>query len=315
MKKIKIIGALIFILSIILVFLFYHVAKENQSHNNLINTMIEQKNFTQEVSKNVFYIYKNLDSTTKSIDESIRQFLNIMSNKKEGLQKSKKILKLWNKFYLKVQHFRDKTKNRSSYSNMLLEKDVKDIYNINLELIIESNKFIQAQETAFNKKQKKYKLLLYILSTILISLLFYIFTQLKTMIIFMQKFLSTSKVIISNSSIRELKPIEIENKNLEISEARNNFNLLVEKINNSIEYSSNSINHSCESLKDVEHHIEDLVELIYTMNEDTRDKELRKKEDAIIQSLEELSSAEIKLKNLKKDLDSLISHYKLKNNN
>lgn len=315
MKKIKIIGALIFILSIILVFLFYHVTKENQSHNHLINIMTEQKNFTQEISKNIFYIYKNQDTSIAMIDNCIKDFLNVMSNKKQGLQKSKKILKLWNKFYFNVQSFRNQIKNKTLYSTILLEKLIKDIYTINLELIIESDKFIKAQEAAFYKKQKVYKIILYVLSTILVTLLLYIFTQLKTIIIFIQKFLHTSKAIISNSSIRELKPIEIENKNLEISEAKNNFNLLVKKINNSIEYSSNSINHSCESLKDVEHHIEDLVELIYTMNEGTRDKELRKKEDAIIQSLEELSSAEIKLKNLKRDLDSLISYSKLKNNN
>jgi hypothetical protein len=315
MKKIKLVGALIFILSIILVSLFYHVTKENQSHNHLINIMTEQKNFTQEISKNIFYIYKNQDTSIAMIDNCIKDFLNVMSNKKQGLQKSKKILKLWNKFYFNVQSFRNQIKNKTLYSTILLEKLIKDIYTINLELIIESDKFIKAQEAAFYKKQKVYKIILYVLSTILVTLLLYIFTQLKTIIIFIQKFLHTSKAIISNSSIRELKPIEIENKNLEISEAKNNFNLLVKKINNSIKYSSNSINHSCESLKDVEHHIEDLVELIYTMNEGTRDKELRKKEDAIIQSLEELSSAEIKLKNLKRDLDNLISYSKLKNNN
>ena len=44
------------------------------------------------------------------------------------------------------------------------------------------------------------------------------------------------------------------------------------------------------------------------MHEDSRDKELKKKEDAIIQSFEELSISVKKLKNLKSDLDSLIAH-------
>jgi len=54
------------------------------------------------------------------------------------------------------------------------------------------------------------------------------------------------------------------------------------------------------------------------MNENTRDKELRKKEDAVIQSLEELSTASKKLEALKDDLKSLITYSKetkLKNNN
>ncbi|MCK4974224.1 MAG: hypothetical protein KAR81_03145, partial [Sulfurimonas sp.] len=58
----------------------------------------------------------------------------------------------------------------------------------------------------------------------------------------------------------------------------------------------------------VEQHIEELVEFIHTMDENSRDKELRKKEDAVIQSLEELSSTARGLKNLKDDLDNLISH-------
>ena len=38
------------------------------------------------------------------------------------------------------------------------------------------------------------------------------------------------------------------------------------------------------------------------------DKELTKKEDALIQSLEELTNSAQNLKNLKMDLDNIISH-------
>ena len=153
---------------------------------------------------------------------------------------------------------------------------------------------------------------------ILVLLLLYVFTQIKIIMTFVQKFLSTSKSIIKNSSIRELKPIEVDNAISDISQAKNNFNTLVEEINSSISYESDSIEHSCKSIEIVEQNIEDLVELIYTMSETARDKELRKKEDAVIQSLEELSTATRKLKNLKDDLDNLISHSvqtKLKNSN
>ncbi|WP_039920232.1 hypothetical protein, partial [Sulfurimonas gotlandica] len=59
----------------------------------------------------------------------------------------------------------------------------------------------------------------------------------------------------------------------------------------------------------VENNIEDLLELLYVMdNNEGIDKELTKKEDALIQSLEELTSSTLKLENLKADLDNLISH-------
>ena len=318
MKKIKIIGALIFILSITLALLFNHTSKEIANYNSVVNTINEQKDFTQEISKNIFYIYKNQSNSTQTLDDSIKKFLKNMKDKEHYSQNSIQIIKLWNTFYLHVQHFRDQIKNKSIYSNILIEKSIKDIYNTNLELIIEFDSIITTKQKNFNNRQNIYRIVQYMLFGILVLLLLYIFTQIKIIMTFVQKFLSASKSIIKNSSIRELKPIEIDNAISDISQAKNNFNTLVIEINSSISYASNSIEHSCKSIEIVEQNIEDLVELIYTMNETARDKELRKKEDAVIQSLEELSTATRKLKNLKDDLDNLISHSiqtKLKNNN
>ena len=310
MKKIKIVGAFIFILSIILAVLFNYTSKESLIHTNLTDTINKQKNFTQEISKNIFYIYKNKDSSTKTLDSSVKHFLKHMRSKEQTLKRSEKIIKLWNDFYLHVQHFRDHTKNMSPYSNIILQKSVKDIYNINLKLVIEFDKLIKTEQINFDKKQNIFKLIQYTLFFVLVLLLLYLFTQLKNVITFIQTFLLTSKSIINNSSIKDLEPIQIKDNIGDISQAGDNFNTLVKKINDSIEHSSNSIEHSCKSMEIVEQHVEELVDLIYTMNEDSRDKELRKKEDAIIQSLEELSSTAKKLKNLKHDLDNLISHSK-----
>ncbi len=312
MKKIKIIGALIFLISITLATIFNHTSKNISKHNDFINIMNKQKDFTQEISKNIFYIYKNPTSSTKTLDDSIKKFLNAMNNKSENITKNKNIAKLWNDFYLNVQKFRDQFKNKSIYSNIIFEKSVNEIYNTNLKLILELNNIIQKEKGSFEKEQQFYKYLQYLLFIFLVLLLMYLFTELKTVIAFVQKFLSASKKIISNTSIKELKPIEINNAGTDITQAKDNFNSLVKKINDSIEYSGNSIEYVYKSLEVTERHIEDLVELIYAMNEETRDKELRKKEDAVIQSLEELSSTTIKLKNLKSDLDALISYYKIK---
>lgn len=306
MQRIKIVGALIFTLSMTLALLFNYTSKENSLHNDFINIMSQQKDFTQEISKNIFYIYKNPNSSTQSLDYSIKKFLSNIKN--EELEKSAQVIKLWNNFYLHVQHFRDQINNKSLYSNIILEKSVKDIYNTNLELIVEFDKIIIAKQIDFDKKQNIYKMIQYILFTALVLLLIYVFTQLKTIMTFMQKFLLASKAIISNSSIKELKPIEIDDGINDISQAKDNFNTLVQKINDSIKYSSNSIEHSCKSLEIVEQNIEDLIDLIYTMNEKTRDKELIKKEDAVIQSLEELSSTARGLNSLKDDLENLISY-------
>jgi hypothetical protein len=52
--------------------------------------------------------------------------------------------------------------------------------------------------------------------------------------------------------------------------------------------------------------IEKLIELIYTMNNKNIDSELNKKEDVIIQTLEELNKSKNKLFNLHSQLKDLI---------
>ncbi len=310
MNIIKIVGALIFILSITLAVLFNYTSKEDKTYKNLINTINEQKDFTQEISKNIFYIYKNKNSSTSTLENSVKHYLEHMSDKTHTLSRSKKIITLWNTFYLDVQKFRDQVKNVSPYSSILLEKSVNNIYKINLKLIIEFDKLIKVEEAKFNKKQNIFKYTQYALFMILVLLLIYLFTQIKTLLSFIQKFLFTSKNIITNSSIKELEPINIHNNSTDISQASNNFNTLVNKINTSINDSTNSMKHSYQSLEIAEEHIEKLIDFIYEMDNNSMDKELRKKEDTIIQSLEELSKSAQELKSLKHDLDDLISHYK-----
>ena len=323
MTKIKIIGIFIFIISISLAFLSSYISHQNKLNITLLDTINEQKAFTQEISKNIFYIYQNKDASTTQLDDSIKKFISNLNNKEQILKpidsasiknKSEEIILLWNKFYLYVQNFRDHNKAISAYSSILLKQVVKNIYNTNLKLVVEFNELIKMHQIYFEDTIDTYKHIQYLLFSILFLLLLYLFTQLKSVISFIQKFLHTSKSIITNSSIKDIKPIEVPNNSSEILEATNNFNFLIDKINSSIEYSSNSIKHSYKSLELVEKSVEDLVELLYTMENDKEiDKELTKKEDAIIQSLEELTNSTLNLQNLQIDLDNLISHHKSKN--
>ncbi|MCX6051739.1 MAG: hypothetical protein NTZ60_04425 [Campylobacterales bacterium] len=318
MTKIKIIGVLIFFLSILLTFLSIYISQENKTNTDLLNTINIQKAFTQEISKNIFYIYKNKDVSTQQLDDSIKKFLLNTGNKDKIFMKinsssiekqTDKITLLWNEFYHFVQNFRDQSKVNTSYSNIILEQTVKDIYNTNLQLVVEFEYLIKLHQLYFSDTQEMNKNIQYILFFFLVTLLIYLFSQIKDVISFMQKFLDTSKKIIKNSSIKELKPIKIDNNNVHIIQATNNFNFLIDKINNSVQYSSDSIQHSYQSLESVEKNIEDLIELLNIIEEDENiDKELTKKEDAVIQSLEELTVSAYKLKNLKKDLDNLISN-------
>ena len=324
MTKIKIVGVLIFIVSIILAALFSHISQQNRLNSDLLDVINEQKAFTQEIAKNIFYIHKNRDASTAQLDDSIKKFLDRMNDKDEILDevdsteikdKSREIVVLWNEFYLSVQDFRDKSKTTAAYSNILLEDIVKDVYNTNLKLVVEFNNHIELHQAYFEETLETYKNIQYTLFVVLVLLLVYLFTQLQTIMAFIQKFLQTSKNIITNASIKELQPIEVSSSSADISEATDNFNFLVSKINDAVQYSSSSIEHTYQSLEVVESNIEDLLELMSVMEEgDEIDKELTKKEDALIQSLEELSSSAQKLKALKTDLDELVYHKNITKN-
>ena len=323
MTRIKIVGILVLVLSIALALLSNYISDENKIHNKLLDTINAQKGFTQEISKNIFYIYKNHNASTEQLDDSIKKFQHNLNNRNNIFKpidsnvikaKSDEIVILWNQFYRHVQDFRDKNKIISTYSSILLEKVVNDIYNTNIKLVVEFNKLIEMHNSYCEETINIHKNIQYALFFALVLLLVYLFTQIKNVIAFMQKFIHTSKKIITNSSIKDLEPIDINNNSSEILEASNNFNYLVEKINDSIHHSTKSIEHSYKSLELVENNIEDLLELLYVMdNNEDIDKDLTKKEDALIQSLEELTSSTLKLENLKADLFNLTSHQNLNN--
>jgi len=322
MTKIKIIGAFIFLLSILLFILFTYINKQNEQNSNTLNNINIQKEFTQEISKNIFYIYKNKDASHKQLDSYMKKFVNYMNNKDNSfneiyndaiIKQNKTIIKSWNAFYLEVQKFRDQNKVTTAYSSIIIEKTVNDIYNKNLMLIVEFDKLIKIHNSHFNNQLNRYKYIQYTLFILLVLLLIYLFTQVKIIISFIQKFLHASQNIISKSTIKNLEPIKIDNNSSDVLKATDNFNFLVDKINKSIEYSSTSMKHSIDSLEIVENNIEDLLELVDIMQEQNIDNDLTKKEDALIQSIEELTTSTQKIKDLKADLDNIITHQYLHN--
>ncbi|MCK5110521.1 MAG: hypothetical protein KAQ94_03295 [Arcobacteraceae bacterium] len=322
MTKIKIVGIAIFILSFALVIISGYIGNQNKINNSLLETINQQKAFTQEISKNIFYIYKNKNSSTVQLDESIKSFLDNMSQRDNTLnevpsplikKQSEKIVILWNKFYLDVQKFRNQSKVTTAYTNIILETTVKDIYSVNLILIVEFDKLISIHTDYFHDILHYYKLIQYILFIVMSGLLIYLFTQIKVIIAFIQRFSQTSKKVIENSTIAQLEPMEIVSNNIEITKATNDFNFLVDKINNSIEQSTVSMQYTSQSLEQIENNIEEFLEFLAVINNDKDiDIQMTKKEDAVIESLEELMTSQAKLEDLKVDLNNLIKSHNLK---
>ncbi len=315
MNKIKLLAALIFVLSLVLAYYSKYISSQNEINLRLLKTINEQKAFTQEISKNIFYIYRNRDASTAQLDESIKRFVENMNHKEDILEdilspdiqkQTDIIIKEWNRFYLLVQQFRDASRvENNAYTNILLEKLVKDIYTENLRLVVAFDKLIEMHKKYFDNFMYSSKFIQIFLFLLLIIVLIYFFTQLKDVIVFIQNFLNTSRNIVRKSTVKEVVPIETKSSMEDISKATDNFNYLVKKIDDSIAHSTLSIENASSSLETIERHIEDLLELVSTMDtENSYDKEIIKKEDILIEALEELSSSLHKLNKFKQNLQN-----------
>ena len=316
MTKIKFLAVLIFILALTLAYFSKYASMENERYAQTLKILNEQKAFTQEISKNIFYMYNNNSKTkTKALDSLVKNFVTNMNQRNEGFeelfsqdiqQQRKKILKEWNHFYLLVQKFRDLYKvNNNAYTNMALKELVTEIYEANARLIVAFNELIELHKKKFEEFllfSKVVHILLYI--ALIISLL-YFFTQLKHIIAFIQRFLQRSKSIVTQKSVKGIEPIEKVSHDQEIDAAVENFNTLVEKINVSIDDSSFAIERASDSLEEIEKRIEELLDFMSSVDsERVYDKEMIKKEDILIDALDELSSSIQKLQKLKINLET-----------
>jgi methyl-accepting chemotaxis protein len=256
----------------------------------------EQKALAQEITQSILYGYKNRDSSSEKLESSIEKFLENRNSKSDNQH--------WNRFYKEIERFREQKKVTMVYGSIVIEKIVNNIYSINMELILEFNRLLETKQLYYHANIAIYKKIQYILFFILVSLLIYLFTQIREIISFIQKFSKTSKNIIENSTIQGLEPMK-EIEQIELNSATKNYNHIVEKINNSIEHSTLSMEHTIKSLEEVEQNIEEFMKLLSAMQNSESD-ELFKREDAVIDSLETLMKLKETLVDLKMDLDELV---------
>ncbi len=306
MNKIKVIGGLIFTISVLLAILSNKIAKDNRENIISLEKINQQKAFTQEIAKSIFYIYQKRDSSSKILETTIDKFLNRDRNRLLDITSLDTTI-LWNRFYAKVSKFIKEQNLTTPYSSIILEKLVTDIYTINIDLIVAFDRVIKEKERMYHKYIERYKKIERTFFIILICLLIYLFTQVRDIISFIYRFSKTSKDIIENSSIKGVTPIPIDSKEKKLQEITKNYNHLVEKINLSILNATKSISITTKSIEDIEQNIEDFMELLAVM-EDKNSDEIFKKEDAVIESLDTVISLKDKLNSLEKELKELINN-------
>lgn len=303
MNKIKIVGILVFLLSLCLAFLFNYISTQNKIHTETLAKIHEQKSYTQEISKAVFYLSKNRGTSSKELEHHIQNFIANMKHKKENSDEHTMLVKKWKEFYALVQQFQKENITTTLYSSILTDTLVNNIYMKNQDIILLFDHFIHTKEKKYDDEIENYKRLEYILFLVIGVLLMYLFSQIRGVMSFIYTFTETSKNIMKRESIKGLKPMKIRQDDNYTKEATQNYNHLVQTIDSAITFSKESISHTITSLEDTEQKIENFMYLLAKMQQE--DSDFSKKEDAVIESLDTLMNLSERLKDLQKELDKL----------
>ena len=320
-RKIRLIGILFIVLMTSIILTTIYLNDKNKKDALVINIAGKERMLTQKISKNIFYLYHNRTNTSFSeLDSAIIEFIYNLNSLKNGnnltgIQKAptdliaKQISKvdiLWSSFYLNINDFRTQIINRDTSNEMLLRNIVSSIYNTNTNLLNEVDKLVFMYTLHSEKKAEYIKYIQYIFGLMIISLMFYSFSQLKAMEENVKKFFEFSKKLTQTSDNSHLEPIKIEAEK-EIVEASDTINCFISKINSAMDYSSKAIEQSQNAsikLEEITYEFSKTINDLKYSNEISN--KLDKTENIVIQSHEDLINTTRKLQLLKKELDTLL---------
>ncbi len=305
MKKIKFIGLLILFISVALIALSNILSHQEEQFTHDLTFTNTQKSYSQEIAKTILYTHRYKKELPKNIDQKMYYFLSNLQLNQFNKHKDQKILELSRDFFELTNQFKYVYTGNVPYNIVILDKLVNNIYQKNMQLIVAFNQHTEHIKSYHQQKIDRYRMLQYLLFIILILLLLYAFTQIDEIIQFIQKFTKTSNQIIEQSTIKGLKPIDIESGNNDLGTATNNFNTLVSNIDRSIQIATESASYTIDTLEIIEKNIEQLISLLDEMQKEQK-TDIYKKEDTLIESLETLMDLIVHLKSLKKDLKKLI---------
>lgn len=319
--KIKFIGILFLALMISIISTTIYLNDKSKKDALIINVAGKQRMLTQNISKNVFYLYYIKNGVHTELDNSVIEFVYNLNSLKDGnnligIEKAptdliaKQLAKveiMWNNFYQIIENFKKLNNKEDALSQNELKKTIEAIYNTNTTLLNEVDNLVSMYTVYSEEKMHYLKYAQYFFALIIIFLIIYSFTQLKTMEENAKKFLEESKKIIEQDIDEPLNPIKIDAEN-EIVEATNTLNCFIQKINSAMNYSANAIEQSKNASQKLEELSDEFDQVINQLKNSTDiSKQLNKSEDIVIQSQEDLVNSTNKLQELKNELDKILN--------
>ncbi|PRM88043.1 type IV pili methyl-accepting chemotaxis transducer N-terminal domain-containing protein [Aliarcobacter cryaerophilus] len=316
--KIKVIGILFALLMTSIIATTIYLNNKNEKDAMIINIAGKQRMLTQNISKNIFYLYSNPKSSQNELDTSIEEFIynleslkggNSLSKLKESpnIQIDRQMLQieyLWSIFYQNIVKFKELIHNNTNQKE--LQNIVNIIYETNPELLYEVDALVSLHTINSEQKIRFLKNSQYFFAILILFLIIYSFLELKTMEKNALKFIEESKKVMEQNFEEPLKPIKIEAEG-ELIEASNIFNRFLNKINSAIIDSNSALEQSKNASYKLEEITNEFDEIISELQDKSEiSKQLNRSEDIAIQTQEQLLHSSKRLNELKNELEKII---------
>ncbi|PRM98101.1 type IV pili methyl-accepting chemotaxis transducer N-terminal domain-containing protein [Aliarcobacter cryaerophilus] len=316
--KIKVIGILFALLMTSIIATTIYLNNKNEKDAMIVNIAGKQRMLTQNISKNIFYLYSNPKSSQNELDSSVEEFIynleslkggNSLSKLKEApnIQIDRQMLQieyLWSIFYQNISKFKELIQNNSKQKE--LQNIVNVIYETNPELLYEVDALVSLHTINSEQKIRFLKNSQYFFAILILLLIIYSFLELKAMEKNALRFIEESKRVMEQNLEEPLKHIRIEAEG-ELIEASNIFNRFLNKINSAIIDSNSALEQSKNASYKLEEITNEFDEIISELqNKSEISKQLNKSEDIAIQTQEQLLHSSKRLNELKNELEKII---------
>ena len=316
--KIKVTGILFALLMTSIIATTIYLNNKNEKDAMIINIAGKQRMLTQNISKNIFYLYSNPKSSQNELNSSIEEFIYNLESLKGGnslgklkeapnVQIDRQMLQieyLWSIFYQNIVKFKELIQNNTNQKE--LQNIVNKIYETNPELLYEVDALVSLHTINSEQKIRFLKNSQYFFAILILFLIIYSFLELKTMEKNALRFLEESKKVMEQNFEEPLKPLKIEAEG-ELVEASNIFNRFLNKINSAIIDSNSALEQSKNAsykLEEISNEFDEIINEIQNKSEIS--KQLNRSEDIAIQTQEQLLHSSKRLNELKNELEKII---------
>lgn len=311
-KKIKIIGTLFALLMTSVITTTIYLNNKSEKDAMVVNIAGKQRMLSQNISKNIFYIFSNKESSTKELNSSIEEFIYNINTLKNSTnfsnikidQQLVKVELLWQNFHKNISLFMQNLENKK-FEELVISVD--NIYETNTILLNKIDALVSLYTISSEQKISFLKNTQYFFAVLILFLIIYSFLELKTMEKNALNFLEESKKAMEQNLQNPLKPIKIEAEG-ELVEASNLFNNFLNKINLAINDSNNALEQSKSASSKLEELTLEFDAFINDLNNKKElSEQLNRSEDIAIETHEQLIFSAKRLEELKKELEKILS--------